>query len=55
MTEGIRLKLSIDKVAVEVQEISILHSPTENHSQCSECYMPWPCRTIAIMKKHFED
>lgn len=54
MDNNMVVKLSAEQVGRALQEIVILHNPTEVGVQCSECYMPWPCRTVSIMKRHFE-
>lgn len=51
--EALSRKLTIEQVVAAVTQIIKLHDRMGS-DVCGECYMPWPCRTVEILKRNFE-
>lgn len=49
-----RNEVLVSQMVDAVKEIIDLHQKTPSGDRCGECYVPWPCSTISVLKKHFE-
>lgn len=46
-------EITLSQVLNALSEVIELHDRTPG-DHCSECYIPWPCRTVEILKRNFE-
>lgn len=46
-------EVTVSQVVAALEGVIELHQKTER-GHCGECFVPWPCRTVEILKKNFQ-